>query len=789
VGDTVNGGYIFLGKEKFTKTSCDLPAVDYSFEELKEACRNFGGGIDIQIKDKSFINNQSFVRRAFQGTLRKVLNDWCALFGVSFYFDFTNKKPTVKHIDLSNAAKTATMQDIAAAAKLIKAGDNALIESISENKSLDGTYKKNLITSYKRKRTLRSYDKTTYYGTAYKAFRTTDLLTEKFRSFRSEEQFNISCYLAKYNSNIRTLYNTWLAGNELNNFGSSKKYGCLGLEFKAHISPQLRKEIIDECLDTDTYKDIVSKLTVPVQVPDVDMFIALYSPDLAKKHLEFEKNWAENVMGKYFYTNLNTFADEKYGGYQVCYTGADWRYKVESSITPNPEDVSNSNKESGDSGQTLGFVTQRLPFSKYLWGPIPVNPWGANAADPRLKIYERQSCPWSLTQEEADDYFTTKSENGTKDLAEPFLPRFQKITGMIETRLRARFKGTAVDINNFLDLVKKDSEPVLVIAPKPARIGQMLNVGGASLYGVGQGIITVPNYKESPYWNSKGTANQNTPDCSKSLACEIQDSLEQEVCKPENYCSYPSLSPTAADPTTAFGKIYAARDNEPFPEGVANLLGGGLSILFRPPIAVGQAFGPPRFPIHIVGPAGTAIKVNPASPATVPLNNLYLANYKEHVTSDYYQDKVEQFLGDSELNTVGNVSEVQLELNNLDTDSPIFNSKDAQGNIITITNVYIQGEGFLSIEDYHKKLKKNIEVTGSDSNKHTVSVQFGSLDYGSLVIYLNAGKGLTSFSVKVDQGGASASASWTNRPAKAPSPDLFTQQIEPMLLSRNILRS
>ena len=87
---------------------------------------------------------------------------------------------------------------------------------------------------------------------------------------------------------------------------------------------------------------------------------------------------------------------------KVCYTGADWRYKVESSITPNPEDVSNSNKEAGDSDQTLGFVTQRLAaFSKYLWGPIPINPWGVNAADPRLKIYERNSCPWSLTQEEA----------------------------------------------------------------------------------------------------------------------------------------------------------------------------------------------------------------------------------------------------------------------------------------------------------------------------------------------------------------------------------------------------
>ena len=86
---------------------------------------------------------------------------------------------------------------------------------------------------------------------------------------------------------------------------------------------------------------------------------------------------------------------------------------------------------------------------------------------------------------------------------------------------------------------------------------------------------------------------------------------------------------------------------------------------------------------------------------------------------------------------------MQLELNNLDTDSPIFNSKDAQGNIVTITNVYIQGEGFLTIEDYHKKLKNNIEITGSDSLKHTVSVQFGSLDYGSLSTFLNAGKGLT----------------------------------------------
>ena len=132
---------------------------------------------------------------------------------------------------------------------------------------------------------------------------------------------------------------------------------------------------------------------------------------------------------------------------------------------------------------------------------------------------------------------------------------------MIETRIRARFKGTAVDINGFLDLVKKDSTPVLVIAPKPARIGQILRVGNNNT----QRIITQPNFKESPFWNSKGSSDQQEIDCSKSLACEIQSSLEEEVCKPTNYCGYQVFPPSAVDPTTAFGKIYAAKEGEPFP--------------------------------------------------------------------------------------------------------------------------------------------------------------------------------------------------------------------------------
>ena len=91
------------------------------------------------------------------------------------------------------------------------------------------------------------------------------------------------------------------------------------------------------------------------------------------------------------------------------------------------------------------------------------------------------------------------------------------------------------------------------------------------------------------------------------------------------------------------------------------------------------------------------------------MNNLYLANYKEDITSAYYQDKVEQFLGArvEDFTSVGNVSEVQIELNNLDTDSPIFNSKDpVTGNVLTITNIYVQGVGFLNHRGISRASKK-----------------------------------------------------------------------------------
>ena len=777
IGDNSRGGYIFLGDEKFTETSCDLADVDYSFDQLVTACAKMQ--IDIKINDKSKTpSGVSTLRRSYWGTLREVLKSWCADFGVSFVYDYSLLKPTVREVDLSRPTLSNEIDQIANLAKLIKAGDTSLVQQITEDKTIKGSYKNNLVTTYRRERTLRSYDKNTFYGTAYKCFQTEDVLTLEARSYRGVGAFNLSCSLAKYDESIRALYLTFLAGLRYNSgFGDGLIYRALGFEAVLPVGvnlPLLKREILDECLSTDTYNDVVDNFTAN-NIFDYDMIIGAYSEDVAKKHADFEKSFAEDFMGKYWYTNLDSFADQKYGGFQLCYTGQDWRYEIESSMSPEPMDVPTSTSGLNSSNLSARLFNQaKLPFSKNLWGPIPINPWKFYDwfSDPRIKIFNRSEAPWSATQEQFEQIFKQNTSEGVKDLALPFLPRFQKIEGVLETRLRARFRNTAFDVGSFIDNLKNQASAVLMIAPKPARLGQILQISPYFVF---------DNPNETPYYLNKGKGMGNKVDCQGSLKCEIQQAMDKEICKPENHCSdYPQPEPATVTPENSVGKIYGAQDGEPFAEGVQSFQGGAFSILFAPPIIKGAVNGPPRGggPQTIVAPAGTFSNVN----------DLYLANYKEHVKSDNYTPKVETFIGDEKLTTPGNVSEVKIKLNNVSSNEPFFAGIGSDGKPNIITKVYVTGIGFLTLEQYHEFIKE-LEVQSNENNniKHDVSVSFGNLDFGTLAPFLNAKFGLNKLSCSIDAQGINASASWSNRPATLPSSELFTQEIVPQIISRKNL--
>jgi hypothetical protein len=180
----------------------------------------------------------------------------------------------------------------------------------------------------------------------------------------------------------------------------------------------------------------------------------------------------------------------------------------------------------------------------------------------------------------------------------------------------------------------------------------------------------------------------------------------------------------------------------------------------------------------LIGPAGTFPNVN----------DIYLANYKESIKSDYYSPKIETSIGDANLLNVGNFSEVKLTLNNVSSNDPIFSAKDpVTGEIEIITKVYVKGYGFLTLEEFHNMVAYLSDQGTKDPVKHDVNISFGSLDFGPLTAYLNPQSGLNKLSCSIGDGGITANASWANRPATLPSQDLFTAEIQPQIMARRSL--
>jgi hypothetical protein len=797
IGDWKNGGYIFLGDEKFTKTSCEIPTVNYSFQDLKDACANMG--INILIEDPSYdpATQIHALRKSHWGTLRSVLKSWCADFGITFYYDYSVLAPTIRGIDLTKDVLASKIQIISNTIKTIKSGNNTLIESIDESKTIKGSFKNDVITTYKRGRVKRNFSKQVYYGTAFKCFQATDVLSDEARSYRNLAQWNASCYLAKYNQNIRTLFVARLASQRWSTSGYSdgRIYRALGFDAQFNITGNLKNEIIDECLNTDTYREVTENfLAAGIGITDFDMILGSYSEDQATKHADFEKSFAEDFIGKYFFTNFNSYSDSKYGGWQQCFTGADWRYTIESTLTPEAKPIFTSKNAAIANLTNLQarlYNQQKLPFAKNLWGAIPKNFWSFYDwfSDARLKIFNRSEAPWSTTQEMADKIFTdpksnigggslpsdTTEKEGQIDLTLPFLPRFQKIAGIIETRLRARFKGTQIAIPQAIDHVKTKTVPCIMIAPRWDYLAKLLEVSE---------ILPENNPAETPWYFSKDSSMGNKPNCDSSMKCEIQEGLDKDICKPSNLCAgYPTIPPQSVG-TNEVGKIYQARDNNPFPEGVLNFIGGGLTLIFRPPIRGGnypqyKDLGPPRW-LKIIGPAGSFPNIN----------DIYLANYKESIQSDYYSPKIEKFLGDKNLQPPENVSEVKMTLNNVSSNDPIFSAKrfdpqTGKEEISVLTNVYIPGYGYLTIEEYHNFLLGLSDQGIRGGIKHDLTVKFGSLDVSAISQYFNSKFGLSKLSCSIESNGISATASWTNRPATPPQQDLFTREIEPQIMSRS----
>ena len=191
VGFTMDGGYMMLGTEEFEEKTCgNAPNISYNFTELLNSLRKggipifntdgtqgshtafrnenvvdlngnnmfdgFGNPITRQVKDvnPAWPDRNPRYRQNYIGTLREVLEQWCGVFSLDFYYKDRDGDPAGFYfIDLKKGADISAVRDVVdpttALGKEFGATDKgeSVILSYKESSTLENTYIQGVITS------------------------------------------------------------------------------------------------------------------------------------------------------------------------------------------------------------------------------------------------------------------------------------------------------------------------------------------------------------------------------------------------------------------------------------------------------------------------------------------------------------------------------------------------------------------------------------------------------------------------------------------------------------------
>ena len=170
----INGGTLIIGCEEFNETACgDLAPVSYNFSELVLGLNRAGfrfSQVNSVLNATSWINHISGkidknpnYRQNYIGTLREVLNNWCADYALNFYV--TGK--TICFVDLTSGTlpKVELLRDSMIPVKpggllgpQFNSNTDFAIANYTESVDMSDTYEQNITTFDARPR--KSEDKT-----------------------------------------------------------------------------------------------------------------------------------------------------------------------------------------------------------------------------------------------------------------------------------------------------------------------------------------------------------------------------------------------------------------------------------------------------------------------------------------------------------------------------------------------------------------------------------------------------------------------------------------------------
>lgn len=333
---------------------CGVPNVTYKFVDLLAAI--YVIGIEIVGLDGWEKGIKNDYRQSYTGTLREVLNNWCADFGYSFSWGVGSQK-TIVFIDLNKGVESAfeEVKDLVENAQ--KAKNNVpdqpfLINNISYSTDMRGTYSSNYLSYYLKPHRPKSFSPFTYYHLRFHCLKVNEVFSPaacgmpgvsglgKVWQAADLQDFLISCALAKYNPTARTLFNIQL-----------KRWWAIGIHPTYEFTASEKDDIFQH-LDSENLEAVLQKLQydyLPGQYDPIKMnpinwlkaYIAYVDEEQASKWEEFERAIADEFLGQHYVLNPTNGASTSFDlrEFEACAPVLNWKQEVQT--TPSVKKIVN----------------------------------------------------------------------------------------------------------------------------------------------------------------------------------------------------------------------------------------------------------------------------------------------------------------------------------------------------------------------------------------------------------------------------------------------------------------
>ena len=799
-----HGGAIIMGRENFTENPCDVPDVDYTFQDLLEAFKH--GFISVKdvdnvssLVDKTYENDYSPYRKDYTGTLREVLNAWCADFGYSFTWNIYKPEPEVIGVSLTTAI--TSISKIKKAVESIKSAqaDKTVVESAVESYSKEGTYKQAYISQYIKGARVKEKNEKKYAVKMFYNLPVELIMSPAQWNSRPLARFIAHAGLAKYSPEVRR---SVLWGEADGSAAGNASLATLGYSGVQRLTQDQKHAVVAEW-EFDQVNSIIDQFG-----ENFTLSVGYYNEEVSNYWQSFDASIADGFLGRYYFRPvLSGELDEKgciekaafnhsttmVGGGSVQLF--DWISPESCFRFPYARFIGNATAHQARLGVILPYLRNREgndglkqdayppEFIDKTTGEINTSfQTPSNIVNEAFNykngiwIFEREAA-WGTSETEFTNKFT-KADGGSA--IQHLLPQNLPLEG----RALNIFQDILVKVGGASSDSRAVTQKVLIIGPPPGKAGNCYtNFGSEDLVPRTYAEARFDkryynrvraNYNEQVSLSVQdrggnlgtGSATATAEDCQtlcelnlvESICgtCNINDEVNRPYVGFTHFAAYDSNSSGDVIPRGTISEYYSVK----FPSSISRNSGMFVTL---PSMQDYQGY----------------LELSVSSRSTVDgAKDIYgsvLPVEKNNDTSHSYKNS-----------TLG----IKVVENNITNDVDKIVDPDTNENIIKMLvpeNLLTKKGNLKSIKpvDYHKEIEKyfNKGQMGVNNAQEEYSFSLAGLKFKDVGLdsFLHPEKGLRSININYDEKGITSSFVFSTRPAVLPNPMTFMKSLGPKL--------